>query len=165
MQPSPELRDLTNRIAQAVGDGDVAFLGRHVSRQADVAFLGTDPDEWWTDLSGLCRALAAQQQAGVDVIPGAPLAFEEGNVGSAVDRSVRFRVGNQEAPFRFSVIYRREDGPGRWSTSTVRLGSPTKRRSGSNCRNSSLVVDDQRYGPRGGSLLAWPTPMPIRRMR
>jgi hypothetical protein len=110
MQPSPELRDLTSRIAQAVGDGDMAFLERHISRQADVAFLGTDPDEWWTDLAGLSRALAAQREAGVTVIPGDPLAYEEGNVGWAVDRTVRFRIGDQEAPFRFSVVYRREDG-------------------------------------------------------
>jgi hypothetical protein len=74
MQPSPELQDITSHIAQAVGDGDVAFLERHISRQADVAFLGTDPDEWWTDLTGLGRALAAQREAGVTVIPGDPLA-------------------------------------------------------------------------------------------
>jgi len=110
MQPSPELQDLTSRIAQAVGDGDVAFLERHISRQADVAFLGTDPDEWWTDLAGLERALAAQRGAGVMVIPGDPLAYQEGNVGWAIDRTVRFRIGDQEAPFRFSVVYRHEDG-------------------------------------------------------
>jgi hypothetical protein len=110
MQPSPELRDLTNRIAHAVGDGDMDFLERHVSREADVAFLGTDPDEWWTDLAGLRQALAAQREAGIDVIPSDPLAYQEGNVGWAVDRMVRFRVGDQETPFRFSVVYRREDG-------------------------------------------------------
>jgi hypothetical protein len=110
MQPSPELQDLTSRIAQAVGDGDVAFPERHISRQADVAFLGTDPDEWWTDLAGLRQALAAQREAGIDVIPSDPLAYQEGNVGWAVDRMVRFRVGDQETPFRFSVVYRREDG-------------------------------------------------------
>jgi hypothetical protein len=110
MQPSPELRDLTSRIAQAVGDGDAAFLERHISRQADVAFIGTDPDEWWTDFMELSRALAAQREAGVTVIPGEPLASEEGDVGWAVDRSMRFRLGDLEVPFRFSVVFRREDG-------------------------------------------------------
>ena len=110
MEPSPELQELTRRIAQAVGDGDVAFLEHHISRQSEVAFLGTDPDEWWTDMAGLRRALAAQRQAGVEVIPGEPLAFHEGNVGWAVDRMVRFRIGDHEVPFRFSVVYRREDG-------------------------------------------------------
>jgi hypothetical protein len=53
MEPSPELQELTRRIAQAVGDGDMVFLERHVSRHADVAFLGADPDEWWPDPAGL----------------------------------------------------------------------------------------------------------------
>jgi hypothetical protein len=110
MQPSPELQDLTQRIAQAVGAGDITFLERHISRQADVAFLGTDPDEWWTDLVGLSQALAAQREVGVAVIPGDPLAYQEGDVGWAVDRMARFCLGDQEIPFRFSVVYRREDG-------------------------------------------------------
>src|SRR5215217_3920442 len=110
MQLSPDLQELTRRITQAIGDGDVDFLERHISQHADVAFLGTDPDEWWTDGAGLSRALASQREAGVTVIPGNPLAYEEGDVGWAVDRMVRFRVGNQEAPSRLSVVYRREDG-------------------------------------------------------
>jgi hypothetical protein len=28
----------------------------------------------------------------------------------AVDPMVRFRIGDREIPFRFSVVYRREDG-------------------------------------------------------
>ena len=44
------------------------------------------------------------------VIPGDPLAYQEGNVGWAIDRTVRFCIGDQEAPFRFSVVYRHEDG-------------------------------------------------------
>ena len=86
MEASPELRDLTLRIAEAVGAGDAEFLARHTSRQPGIAFLGTDPDEWWTDLAGLTRALAAQRQAGVGVVPGEPLAYREADVGWAVDR-------------------------------------------------------------------------------
>ena len=110
MEPSTDLRDLTVQVVQAVGDGDVAFLERHIARQADVAFLGTDPDEWWTDLASLSRALTAQRQAGVTAIPGDPLAYQEGNVGWAVDRRVRVLIGDREVSFRFSVVYCREDG-------------------------------------------------------
>jgi hypothetical protein len=130
MEPSPELQGLTCRITQAVGDSGVTFLEPHISREADVTFLGTDPDEWWTDLAGLSQALIAQREAGVEVIPGEPLAYQEGNVGWAVDRSVRFQVGDQEVPFRFSVVYGARTGTGRWSTSTARLGSQTTRLSG-----------------------------------
>lgn len=110
MEPSVELRELTNQLARAVGTGDVAFLERHVSRQPGVAFLGTDPDEWWTDLASLQRALQDQHAAGVDAIPGNPLAYAEGDWGWAVDRAVRFRVGEREQPFRISMVDRREDG-------------------------------------------------------
>ncbi len=110
MEASPELRSLTVRFAEAIGAGDAAFLERHTSRQAGLAFLGTDPDEWWTDLAGLTRALAAQRQAGVEVVAGEPLAYREGDVGWAVDRGLRFRIGDQEFPFRLSVVYHREDG-------------------------------------------------------
>ena len=110
MDASPELQDLTKRLAEAVGAGDATFLERHTSRQAGVAFLGTDPDEWWTDAAGLARALAAQQGAGIAVLPGEPLAYREGDVGWAVDRGLRFRVGNREIPWRLSVVYHREDG-------------------------------------------------------
>jgi len=110
MEPSPELQDLTRHMAEAIGTAGVSFLERHTSRQDGVCFLGTDPDEWWTDLAGLARTLQAQGQAGVTVIPGDPVAYQEGAVGWAVDRSLRFRVGDQEIPFRFSVIYHREDG-------------------------------------------------------
>ena len=110
MDASPELRDLTKRLAEAVGAGDAAFLERHTSGQAGLTFLGTDPDEWWTDAAGLTRALAAQQGAGITVLPGEPLAYREGDIGWAVDRGLRFRVGDREIPWRLSVVYRREDG-------------------------------------------------------
>ena len=110
MEASPELRDLTVRLAEAIGAGDAEVLARHTSRQPGVAFLGTDPDEWWTDVAGLTRAPAAQRQAGVEVVPGEPVAYREGDVGWTVDRGLRFRLGDREVPFRLSVVYRREDG-------------------------------------------------------
>ncbi len=110
MNPSTELRDLTIQIAQAVSDGDVAVLERHTSHHPGTTFLGTDPDEWWTDLASLRQALQDQHAAGVDAIPGEPLAYAEGDWGWAVDRAIRFRVGEREQPFRISMVYRREDG-------------------------------------------------------
>lgn len=110
MHPSTELRDLTIQIAHAIGTGDVAALERHTSRHPGTVFLGTDPDEWWTDLASLRHAVLGQREAGVEVIPGEPMAFQEGEVGWAVDRGMRFRVGEQETPFRMSAVYRREDG-------------------------------------------------------
>jgi hypothetical protein len=110
MELPVELRDLTLRIAQAIGAGDVTFLERHTSRQPGETFIATDPDEWWTDIAGLSRTLVGQRQAGITMIPGEPLAYQEGDAGWAVDRGMRFQVGDREGAFRFSVVYRREDG-------------------------------------------------------
>ena len=110
MESSVELRDLTLQLAHAIGAGDIDFLRRHTSRQPGTAFLGTDPDEWWADLESLSRALAAQSQAGVTLDPGQPVAYQQGDVGWAVDREIRFRVGDQEQRFRFTVVYRRDEG-------------------------------------------------------
>ena len=110
MHPSTELRDLTLQIAQAISDGDVAVLARHTSHHPGTAFLGTDPDEWWTDLAGLRQALVGQREAGVEIIPGDPVDYQEGEVGWAIDHRMRFRLGAQERPFRMTVVYRREDG-------------------------------------------------------
>ena len=81
MHSSTELGDLTLQLARAISDGDVAVLERHTSRHPGTAFLGTDPDEWWTDLAGLRQALVGQHEAGVTLIPGEPLAYQEGEVG------------------------------------------------------------------------------------
>jgi hypothetical protein len=110
MEPSPALRELTQRITEATGQGDVAFLQSHTAQGDAVAFLGTGPDEWWTDVESLSEALRGQQQAGIEVLPGEPIAYAAGDMGWAVDRGVRFRVGNEETPFRVSVVYHREDG-------------------------------------------------------
>src|SRR5215213_1700948 len=103
MEPSPELADLTRQLAQAIGAGDTAFLTDHTAQRAPLAFLGTDPEEWWTDVATLNQTLAAQHQAGVDVIPGDPVAYQEGSVGWAVDRTLRFRRDEEEVPFRLTA--------------------------------------------------------------
>jgi hypothetical protein len=68
------------------------------------------PNEWWTDLAGLRHALVGQREAGVKFIPGDPVAYQQGEVGWAIDHRMRFRVGEQEGPFRMTVVYRQEDG-------------------------------------------------------
>ena len=126
MEPSAELRDLTIQLAHAVGAGDLAFLERHTSRRPEVSFLGTDPDEWWTDLAELRQALVGQHEAGVEIIPGEPLADAEGDVGWAVDRGMRFRAGAEETPFRMSMVYRREDGAWKMGHFHSSIGVPNE---------------------------------------
>jgi ketosteroid isomerase-like protein len=110
MEESPELRELTVRLAQAIGTGDIDFIARHTSHAPGVAFLGSDPGEWWTDAGALAQAAAAQHGAGIEMTPGEPVAYQAGDVGWAVDRGMRIRLGEREVPFRFSAVYRREGG-------------------------------------------------------
>ena len=109
MHPSTELRDLTIQMAQAVSNGDVAVLERHTSRHPGTAFLGTDPDEWWTDLARLRQALLDQREAGVAILPGEPVAFagHRGLGGRSGDARPRRAAGG---PFRMTVVYHQEDG-------------------------------------------------------
>ena len=72
MHPSTALRDLTLQLAQAISDGDVAVRERYTSHHPGTAFLGTNPDEWWTDLAGLRRALVGQHEAGESSSRGIP---------------------------------------------------------------------------------------------
>ncbi len=110
MESSPELEDLTRHITEAVGEGDVVFLEQHTARQSPLICLGTAPGDWWTDVESLTQVVRAQQEAGVGVSAGEPIAYQEGEVGWAVDRGLRFRVGDEEIPFRVSAVYHREDG-------------------------------------------------------
>jgi hypothetical protein len=142
MQPSLELRGLTGRIAQAVGDGDMAFLERHISRQADVAFLGTDPDEWWTDIAGLSGALAAQREAGVEASQATRSPLRRETWGGPLIGQFGFASATRRRRSGSAWSTGARTGTGRWSTFTARLGFPMRRHSGSNClvkqNNSSL---------------------------
>ncbi len=97
MNPSTELHDLTIQIAGAVNDGDVAVLERHTSRHPGKAFLGTDRDEWWTDLAGLRHALVDQRAAGVTFIPGDPVAYQQGEVDWASITACASASGSRRA--------------------------------------------------------------------
>ncbi len=132
MEASPELRDLTVRLAEAIGAGDADFLARHTSRQAGAAFLGTDPDEWWTDVAGLTRALAAQRQIGIEgsrasrwpTARGASAGRSIGGCGSAS------ATGSSRSACRWSTTAR--TGRGRWSTSIAQSACRMRTRSALN---------------------------------
>ncbi len=115
MEHSDELRDLTLRFYEAATTGDLSFVDRHVSRQEDVVFVGTDPNEWWEGLEALREALRAQSEAmegsGLQIVTGQLQAYLEGNVGWVIDRDALFRLPDgREIPFRNTIVFRREEG-------------------------------------------------------
>ena len=117
LEQSDELRDLTLRFYEATATGDLPFLKRHLSRQEGAVFLGTDPHERWEGFEAFVEAMRAQAeaqwgaQAGMQIVPGQLQAYQEGNVGWAIDCDPLFRLPDGlEMPFRSSWVYRREDG-------------------------------------------------------
>ena len=113
MEQSDELRDLTLRFYEAATTGDLSFFDRHISRQEGVAFVGTDPNEWWEGFEALREAIRAQSEemGGMQIVPGRLQAYREGNVGWVIDRNSWFRLPDgKEMPFRNSAVFLKEDG-------------------------------------------------------
>lgn len=105
---SPVLEDLVRSFYAACNSSDLAFVEQHLSHAPETLFLGTAPEEIW-DRAATLRAVAAQSGAGVRFEGGAPLAWEMGDLGWAVDVEPRFHLGEIVAPFRLTCIFRRED--------------------------------------------------------
>ena len=114
MEQSDELRDLTLRFYEAAATGDVPFFERHVSRQEGAVFVGTDPNEWWEGFEAFVEAMRAQSEAlegEMQIVAGRLQAYQEGNIGWAIDRDASFRMPDgTELPFRSTSVFRQEDG-------------------------------------------------------
>ena len=113
MEPSPELRDLTTSLYQAMTTGDAAFISTF-SRLPGVLCIGTDPAEWWSDSPTLERVMAAQLQemgaGGVRVVAGNPQAYQEGSVGWAADQPTIQMPDGTKMPARITIVAHREGG-------------------------------------------------------
>jgi ketosteroid isomerase-like protein len=117
LEQSDDLKDLTLRFYEATATGDLPFLERYLSRQEGAVFLGTDPHERWEGFRAFVEAMRAQAEAqwgaaaGMQIIPGQPQAYQEGNVGWVIDCEPLVRLPDGlEMPFRSSWVFRREDG-------------------------------------------------------
>jgi SnoaL-like domain len=113
MEPSPELRDLTQSLYQAMTTGDASFVTTF-SRQPGVLCIGTDPAEWWSDYPTLERLVTAQLRemgaGGVRVVAGNLQAHQEGSVGWAADQPTIQMPGGTKMPARLTLVAHREGG-------------------------------------------------------
>lgn len=111
MEPSPELRDLTESLYQAMMTGDASFIATF-SRQPGVLCIGTDPAEWWSDSPTLERVMSAQLRemgaGGVRVVAGNPQAYQEGSVGWAADQPTIQMPDGTKMPARITLVAHRE---------------------------------------------------------
>lgn len=99
------------RFYDALADGDVSFLDRHISTAAEVRGIGTDPEEWWA--GGRLVAVWKQQieamGGSMPLAPGDPEAYSEGSVGWVADRPM-LKTPDGDVQLRFTAVFRREDG-------------------------------------------------------
>lgn len=113
MEPSVELRNAVLRWYESESSGDVKAFEHLFSHQPGILFIGTDPEEWWSDFDVIQRVFTAQlQELGpkIKIIPGDLHAFVEGTVGWAAD-SAKLRLPNgQEIPIRSTMVFHREAG-------------------------------------------------------
>ena len=113
MEETDELRELTRRFFESATTGNLSFVDRHVSRQEEAVFIGTDPGEWWEGVDELREVLRTQAEVmgGLHMLPGTSRAYREGTVGWVIDRDASFRLSDgTEVPFRNTCIFHREDG-------------------------------------------------------
>ena len=102
------------RFYDAVSAGDLSFMDRWVSSQPEVLLIGTDPNEWWTDLAVAREVFKAQAQAGIKAVPGDIVAFREGTVGWVADRPKFLLADGTEISFLDRPIYYKKAVNGRW---------------------------------------------------
>lgn len=122
MHPSTLLTDLLQEYYTAMSEGDLATLERLVA--ADALAIGTDPAEW---LSGaeLWKTFREQLDAlggSIPVVPGEPVAFQDGSTGWAADRPTFRLPGLGDIPFRLTVVFHERDGAWRIVHSHASVG-------------------------------------------
>jgi SnoaL-like protein len=124
MDRSPELKNVMLRFYEAVSEGDLAFFDRLLSSQPDVLLIGTDPNEWWTDLALVNQTLKAQAQAGIKAVPGDLIALREGSVGWIADRPTFVLADGTQAPFRWTAVFHQEGGEWKMIQGHASIGVP-----------------------------------------
>jgi ketosteroid isomerase-like protein len=127
MQQDAGVRDALKMFYEAFASGDASRVAELIA--ADAVMIGTDPDEWWTDRDAMMRVWEAQRDATggeLSIRGGDPVAFSDGDVGWAADRPILALPDGSELPFRFTVVFRRENGRWKMVQSHSSIGVPNE---------------------------------------
>ncbi len=110
MQRSSDLVAVVRRIYELLSTGDAEAFAPLLSSTEALTFLGTDPNEWYTDHAPILDLLRSQAGSGVNARPGDIKAFEEGDAGWAADKGAFVLPDGSEVPFRVTLAFLREGG-------------------------------------------------------
>lgn len=113
MEASAELREIIAGWFAAAVRGDASWRDRHVSRNANLRIVGTDPSEWllgepaYRFLKEEAETVGGKFEVSVSEVE----AFSEGSVGWGVALPrIRLPDGRQASPRWSAVFHREADG-------------------------------------------------------
>ena len=124
MQADQELKEFVVNMYEAVSNGDSVFLENFLADQGNVLMIGTDSNEWWSKANTIIEQLKTQAQLGVKLVRGNLVLFSEGSVGWMADDGKFVRPNGDEAPYRMTAVFHRENDEWKLIQTHVSKGVP-----------------------------------------
>lgn len=111
MAPSEELRAFLLRLYAAFSANDAAAVREMFTSSACLLYIGTDPAEWWTGPDSAEIMLRQNDElGGIELRPGAPVAYALGNVGWIADQLSVVLPTGAEIAVRLTLVLAIERG-------------------------------------------------------
>jgi ketosteroid isomerase-like protein len=125
VQRSADIEQLVRDWFAAASNGDPSLARAHVSREAGVRLIGSDPAEYLAGGDTIRDFLLREVEGGGGQAKFAPSeveGFEEGSVGWATTKlTITLPDGGQISP-RWSAVFHREDGGWRFVQTHASIG-------------------------------------------
>jgi hypothetical protein len=113
MERSPELQELIGAWFEAFSRGDGTWIKRHISRKDDVRLIGTDPSNWYEGrhVGEFLGGAVDELRGTVSIVPSEDmLALREGSIAWGITRATLLLPDATEVAFRWSAVFRQEEG-------------------------------------------------------
>ena len=128
MNRSKEITDAMKNFYDRWSAGDVSFINDFLSKQDDIVFVGTDPDEWWQGRDGIYKIWSTQfkEMSGMTITSGRLSAYANGDVGWAIDNPKLRMPDGTQASLRMTCVFERESGDWRLVHGHASVGVPNE---------------------------------------
>ena len=106
-----EVRELSDRMVEAMNQGDRDGLRSCLSEDPTAVHIGTDPDEWWSSVQ-VVETTGGGGPLGIRVVSDEVTVHALGADAAWLVGRGRFVAGDRERPIRFSGLATRDSD--RW---------------------------------------------------
>jgi class 3 adenylate cyclase/ketosteroid isomerase-like protein len=152
MEPSAELEAVVRRWFAAWNARDFETVINLCTEDSGVLYIGSDPDEWWSDLDTIRGIAIAQLREHDDIELRFELdhveAFQEGTVGWGACRVSALGSADMKFPMRFTAVLHLEHGIWRFVQSHFSVGVENEEALGveltTTIENLALAVTEER---------------------